>query len=383
MNGILLRKFPVFQRDRNQKMNNDYKQLAEQLNLNPQRVPRYEGKFTESFIEYLKLVYTEEEVVFVKHLKALPEFISTEDIARETGKEEKVVMEILDSLRKRNRIFGMGDIFALPTMPLLVNIHQFHAELGPDDLKAAEFYLDFFIEKKYSRYYETSEEGTPVFRTVPVGKTIKFDEKILEYEEAEQFIRSMDHDDFCLLPCPCRIRTEKLGIRECKDTFPIAYCLHLGVMARHLFSIGMGQKITKDEAVDYVKEMIDTGLIACTDNAMTKNSIICMCCGCCCSQVRGRTRWDNMDAVASSNFIPESGDECIVCGKCESRCLPGAITVDKKEKSVIVDVEKCIGCGVCAAACPKETLKLVRRREKEPFTSAGKLLKIIGMENAR
>jgi len=351
------------------------------LNLNPLRAPRYEGKFTESFIEYLKLVYSEEEAALVKHLKPAPEFISTEDISRETGKEEKYVMKILDSLRRRNRLLGIGNIFVLPTMPQLVNIHQFYAEVKPDDLKAAELYLDFFVNKKYSRYYETSEKGTPVFRTVPVGKTIKFDEKILEYEEAEQFIRSMDHDDFCLLPCPCRTRTEKLGIRECKDTFPIASCLHLGAMARHLFSIGMGLKITKNEAIDYVIEMIDTGLIACTDNAMTKNSIICMCCGCCCSQIRGRTRWGNMDAVALSNLIPESGDECIGCRKCETRCLLGAITVDKEVKKVIVDEEKCIGCGVCASACPKETLKLVRRREKEPFPAVWKLLKTVNEEN--
>ena len=88
-----------------------------------------------------------------------------------------------------------------------------------------------------------------------------------------------------------------------------------------------------------------------------------------------------MDAVAPSNFIPQSGNECIACGKCEKRCLLGAITVDEEAKKVIVDEAKCIGCGVCAATCPKETLKLVRKRDKEPFTSVGKMMKTIDMEN--
>ncbi|MCP4133605.1 MAG: hypothetical protein GY754_21740 [bacterium] len=364
-------------------MNQDYKQLAEQMNLNPQRAPRHEGEFTESFIEYLKLLYSEEEAAIVKYLKPVPKFTSTEDLARETGNKEKAVMETLDSLRKRNRLLGMGNLFALPHMPLIVNVHQLRTELEPDDIKAAELYLDFFIEKKYSRYYETSEKGTPVFRAVPVEKTIKFDEKILNYEEAEQFIRTMDHDNYCLTPCPCRTRTDKLGIRECKETFPIASCLHLGIMAQHLISIGVGQKITKDEAVDYVKDMIDKGLICCTDNAMTKNSIICLCCGCCCSQIRGRTRWDNMDAVAPSNFIPVSNEDCTSCGKCQKRCLLGAITIDKEAKMVVVDESKCVGCGVCAVTCPKDSLRLVRQRDNEPFTSVGQMLKTINMENVK
>ncbi len=290
-------------------------------------------------------------------------------------------MTILDSLHKKNRVAGMGNIFALLPIPILLNIHQFHTEVGEDDLKAAQLYLDFFIEKKYSRYYETSEKGTPVFRAVPVEKTIQQGEKILSYEEAEHYIMSMEHDNLRLVPCPCRTRTDKLCIRECTDTFDIVYCLMIGFSALHFQSIGMGEQVTKEEAVSYIKEKLDQGLICCTDNAMGKNSIICMCCGCCCSQVRGRTRWDNMDAVAPSNFIPQSGEDCIACGKCEKRCHLDAITVDKELKRFTVDEVKCIGCGVCATACLKETLKLVRKREKEPFTSVGKMMKTIDMEN--
>jgi len=364
-------------------MNQDYTILAQQLNTNPLRVPRHDGEFTQSFIEYLKLLYSEEEVAIVKYLNPLPKFISTEDLARETGFDEKEVMKMLDSLHKRNRLTGMGNMFALPPIPILVNIHQFHNETGPDDLKAAKLYLDFFVEKKYSRYYETSEKGTPVFRAVPIEKTIKSGEKILEFEEAEQYIITMDHDNFCLVPCPCRSRTDKLGVRECKDKFDIGYCLMIGFSAIHFQSIGMGQKVTKDEAVNYVKDKIDSGLICCTDNAMTKNSIICLCCGCCCSQVRGRTRWDNMNAVAPSNFIPMSHDDCIACGKCQKRCLLGAITIDKEAKMVVVDEDKCIGCGVCAVTCSKDSLKLVRQRENKPFTSAGQMLKAFNLENVK
>ncbi|MCP4129622.1 MAG: hypothetical protein GY754_01280, partial [bacterium] len=58
----------------------DYQQIAENLNKNPLRVPRHEGNFTESFMQYLKLIYTPEEAAVVKYLLPLPKFLSTEEI---------------------------------------------------------------------------------------------------------------------------------------------------------------------------------------------------------------------------------------------------------------------------------------------------------------
>lgn len=361
--------------------NRDYGIIAENLNKNPLRVPRHEGEFTASFVQYLQLLYSPREATLVKYLQPLPNFLSAEEVSKFSGLEEEEIKGILDNLHGNNKLVAMGNHYALPPMPILVNIHQFNAETGPDDVEAAGLYLDFFVEKKYSRYYETSEKGTPVFRAVPINETIRAGEKILSYEEAEQFINSMDHNHFALVPCPCRTRMEKLGIRECGEKFPIASCLMLGFSAIHFDSIGRGQKVSREEAIVYVKEMIDTGLICCTDNAMTKNSIICMCCSCCCSQVRGRTRWDNYDAVAPSNFVPLSRGECKACGKCVKRCLLGALAVDKEEQRVVVNKEKCIGCGVCVVSCATESLKLVRHERSTPFTSAGKMLKAINGEN--
>ncbi|MCP4130076.1 MAG: hypothetical protein GY754_03565 [bacterium] len=332
-------------------------------------------------MQYLKLIYTPEEAAVVKYLLPLPKFLSTEEIAASAGMNEESVKSLIDSAHKKNGLSGMGNMYALPPIPILLNIHQFHSETGKDDLKAANLYLDFFIEKKYSRYYETSEKGTPVFRTVPIEKSIKPGEKVLSYEEAEQYIMSMEHDNFSLVPCPCRTRTDKLGVRECKEKFPIAHCLMLGVSSMHFESIGMGKKVSKPEAVSYIKEMIEKGLICCTDNAMAKNSIICLCCGCCCSQIRGRTKWDNPDSVAPSNFIPQSNDECIACGKCEKRCLLEAITINKEEKRVEVNADKCIGCGVCTVTCSKDSLRLIRLERSETFPSGGKMLKAINLEN--
>jgi len=365
----------------NSKTNNDYADIAENLNRNPQRVPKHNGSYTETFIKFLQLVYRPEEASLVKHLNPAPEFKSVQEIADITGKDKAIIAKTLESLRKKNSLMGMGEIYILPPMPILLNIHQFHDEKFGNDIEAANLYLDFFIEKGYNRYYETSEKGTPVFRTIPIEQSIQCGEKILEWEEVKRFLNSLDHGDLAMVPCPCRSRTEKLGIRECADKFPVGYCIMLGMSAKHFLSIGMGKKVTKKDAMNYIKEMLDLGLICNTDNAMTKNSIICLCCNCCCSQVRGRTRWDNPDSVDPSNFVPEANEDCIACGKCARQCPMDAITINRDTKRPDVNINKCLGCGVCTFACPSDALKLKRQERSTPFTSGGKLMKTINAEN--
>lgn len=89
-----------------------------------------------------------------------------------------------------------------------------------------------------------------------------------------------------------------------------------------------------------------------TANTISDNTIICLCRGCCCSQLRGRTRWDNPDAIPPSNFLPEAGDDCIKFELCKERCLLEALTIDDETDLPVVDVDKCIGCGVCALTRP-------------------------------
>ena len=48
--------------------------------------------------------------------------------------------------------------------------------------------------------------------------------------------------------------------------------------------------------------------------------------------------------------------KCIYCTLCARNCPMGALAVDRKAKTWVLDEDSCIGCGTCAGACPKDAI---------------------------
>lgn len=359
-----------------------YINLYKKIYANATTAPRdSEGNPSPAFMKFLKLGYTLEEAEILQHMERPVSLMPTQQIADLAGKPVEEVEAILEKVLKKNGLLGMTGLYTLPPMPIIVNRHQFYPEVKPDDLEAAELYQDFFIKDKFYKFYEGSMMGTPTMRTIPVEKTIEAEQKILTAEEAHDFIMNHAAEEMALVPCPCRTRTEKMGVRECKDKFPVASCIFLGPSALHMEMLGLGKRVTREEAVEYFDEMQEKGLVGATENCMKGGSVICLCCGCCCSQLRGRTRWGNMTAMLPSNYLPEAGEDCIGCELCIERCLLDALSMDDETDRPVVDPDKCIGCGVCAITCPEETLELYRHERSTAINSVRELVKTLAVEN--
>jgi NAD-dependent dihydropyrimidine dehydrogenase PreA subunit len=347
-----------------------YYQVAKSLEKNPFGVPKKDSNISKAFIDFLKLIYTSEEARIVQYLDVYPFFKTAQQVADESDRDIEEIKAVLDGAHAKYSLMGLRehDQHALPTIFYIFNYHNRYPEIKPGDLKAANLYQEFFIKEGFYKRFETSDKGTPVFRTIPVGRSIELNQKVLTSEEAHDRINGLNTDNIALVPCPCRTRTEKMGIRECKDKFPIGACIIPGDNGRKFVNLGMGKKVTKDQAKKYMDEMQDFGLVINSDNALSLDPIvICLCCGCCCSQMRGRTKWDNPKAILASNFIPRASDDCLMCGTCIDRCFMQALSLDDEAGRSVVDTEKCIGCGVCALACPQEALKLHRFERTKPF----------------
>lgn len=49
-------------------------------------------------------------------------------------------------------------------------------------------------------------------------------------------------------------------------------------------------------------------------------------------------------------------DDCILCGICQKTCPCNAITVNKQERTWVINRYSCIQCSMCVNACPKNCL---------------------------
>lgn len=362
-----------------------YIRIAENVDKGYQTAPKAGEELSQAFIAYLKIVYTPEEAELVQYLGMPPVMKTVQEIAEASGSDLEKVESVFDSLTKKGFINLSRNGYCLPAIPNLVNLHMFYPEIKAEDLEAAKLYQQFFIKEKYYKYYATSEKGTPGLRAIPVEKALYPEEKVFTAEEAHEYIQNLKTEDLALVPCPCRTRTEKLDIRECRDRFPIASCIFIGSTARLFMNLGLGKRVTKEKAIAYLDEMVERGLIPASENYIADpHGVICLCCGCCCSNVRGRTRWDNPTAVLPSPFIPRASEECISCGTCVDRCMLGALSLDEGEGRSVVDPEKCIGCGVCTITCPTEALKLHRiERPNKPFDTRVDLVMTVAHDNNR
>lgn len=360
--------------------NSVYLAIAQRIDEGPLGVPRSGGDISAAFIGHLKLMYNPPEAEIVQHLMMPYKFQNTAQVAAACGKAEVEVKNILDALAKRGAILGFGGMYCLLMIPQILNYFSFYPEVRPGDLEAGKLYQQYFIKEGFYKYYETSEKGTPIIRVIPVGRAIQPEQKILDTEEAHKVIEAVKQ--VALVPCPCRTRTEKLDIRECRGKYPIGSCIMLNNSAQYFVNAGMGKLVTQEQAIRYLDEMQDLGLVATTENFNDPgHDVICLCCDCCCSQLRGRTRWENPAALLPSNFVPEAGDDCIMCGECVGRCFFDALSLNDAEGKAVADPEKCVGCGVCTLACAQETLKLKRIERSNPFPGPRELYKTIRVEN--
>ena len=347
-----------------------HRKLAKRLDMNMMGVPKRGGDFSPAFMEYLELLYTPEEAEIASFVAVDPDRSTAEEIAEEAGRPIIEVEQILGRMVEKKVLFGFGGQYVLPVLPVLVNIHQFTEDVDEDTLKASRLYQDFFIKDGFYKFYQSSAKGTLRRRTVPIDQSISGGQQVLSHEVIGAFLNRANMGAMALVPCPCRSRTEKMGTRECKDKYPVASCLVVGLPGMLFVARGEGRQVSREEADKYVEEMRKLGLVILTNNAAEmENGVICFCCGCCCSVTRGLTRWGNPKAFARSNFVAKVSDECEACGTCVDRCFFNAVSLNEETDRAEIDESRCMGCGVCTVTCPTEALRL-ERLEREPIYAA-------------
>ena len=357
-----------------------YERILQNMREYPNDIPIVDGKISEAFREFIKLLFTLDEAKVAQYLTVKPQSVTK--IAKKIGKSKEDVKKILENMTNSGIIQDIGGYSYFLAMAHLLNMgfknSKTFERLGK---KGAELYHQFFIEEKFYKRYESSDAGTPITRIVPINTSIDHKSVVSNAEEIHGIL------DTCKGPivvtdCPCRNRTEILGVRECSDKFPILEsCFQVGLFGEYFLRRGEGRLLTREEAHNLANELSKKGLVFTVAN--TKSPIHQVIC-CCCALLRGMTRFEenNENCTAKSNYIAKvNRSSCTGCALCAKRCPFNAITI-KKEKAK-VNPKKCYGCGVCTVTCAPEAIKLDRIDRSHIYSDNIKLFEKIYQENRK
>lgn len=345
-----------------------------------------------TLIEILKTQLTEDELDFINAFRRKTS--QTMDQLKKTSKlSESQILSFVKRLAKKGFIFNQPNsegVMVYRLMPLLMvgafeYLYMKKIEHNEVEEKLAKMFSKYFeetrdfIQANYEQILPIFENMLPIDRTMPIlNETIQGDqislsvnkeidvpeETIVPTQKVEKLIEKFD--DITVGHCFCRHHRDLLG-KPCKVTNLRENCFTFGKSARYVAEQGFGRLVSKEEALEIMKNSEDDGLIhkafhPHSDITKTETSI-CNCCKDCC----GTLEWWRMGIVAlinSTNYLSQvDPDLCVGCGTCVEKCPVDAIKLNDSEKAE-VNAEYCIGCGVCAHFCPENAISLLEGMRK-------------------
>ncbi|MFZ0451235.1 MAG: 4Fe-4S binding protein [Desulfatiglandaceae bacterium] len=326
--------------------------------------------FHDALIDLLKEMFSPAEaqvaLAIPAELKPL-EVVPASTIVSRTSLPESAVMKALSSLSERNMIYSaMTEDGSIGYAHLQVGygMPQTFFWGGKQDERAkkmAKLVLKYFTVPTTREVYG----GVPTksFKYSPADLTVDIPmQGVLPHEQIGPIVDASTK--IAVAHCPCRISARVLGRTDCQHSLEV--CIKYDELAEFVITKGLAREISKDEALQILKNAEKEGLVHMVDNARGEIKHTCNCCGHYCWNVGIiRRRKIPRDVLMAVYFTRETEtEECIGCGNCADICPVNAVEiVDDKAR---VDQDWCIGCGVCAVNCPSEAISITRRLTDEP-----------------
>jgi Pyruvate/2-oxoacid:ferredoxin oxidoreductase delta subunit len=197
-------------------------------------------------------------------------------------------------------------------------------------------------------------DAFPVFRVIPVDRTIEASSRIHTYAQVKTYIDNCE--PLAVSTCYCRHQARLIDEKgHCGK--PDDVCLQFGAGAQFVIDRGMGRRITRPEAVQILDRADEAGLVHCTNNRQ-EIDFLCNCCSCHCVILRNVLMHPKPGVFLNSGFQPRwDAERCSACETCIDRCPMQALAFDGSDM-LHVDPDRCIGCGLCATGCPEEAIAM-------------------------
>jgi electron transport complex protein RnfB len=238
---------------------------------------------------------------------------------------------------------------------LMVGIFEFQV----NRLKK-EFIDDFHDYFEEGWLPETLRLKGSQLRMIPVEQSIEFEPNVSRFDKIQELFETTD-GPYMVANCICK-QLKDMENQPCKVTPRREICMGFGHAAKLYIDQGWGRKITKDEAIDILKQNQEDGLVLQADNSQ-KLTFICSCCSCCCEGLSRIIKIPNPGEMMVTNFYAEVNvDDCTGCEACITICPMEAIKlVDNIAK---IKKKRCIGCGNCVVRCPSEAISFNKRERQ-------------------
>ncbi len=312
---------------------------------------------------------------------------TAEQLAASSGFPAEKVARLAGGLAKKGLVFnqpssaGVMIYRLLPLMMVGVMEYKFMVPLtGRDEEKELARLFEKLLRELRDHHHDDYDgfsarysQAAAFDRTVPVqeteaGQAIKIipvdrslqtpEEFILPSQTVEDIINKFD--DIAVGHCFCRQRRGLLG-HGCDIEAPTLNCFTFGKSARHTAAQGFARKVSREEALNIMKEAEDAGLVHKAFHPGFRESSpetsICNCCKDCCDTLEN---WrSGILPLINSTYHLSVIDEaaCTGCGTCVERCPTDAIALNA-EGVARRDENACLGCGVCSHFCPEEAISL-------------------------
>ena len=333
----------------------NYKEFREILDTHPSGAP--ESKYID---EILKILFTAEEMAVAVNMSF--KNMNVKKISELSSLSVEETLERLESMAEKAIIFskdknGEKTYGLLPTIPGLFEFPFMKGGGTPMHDKLGKLWEKYHADGLGDAF---SGNPTPLMRVIPVDESFPFKSNVHPYEQVHTLIESAKY--IALTDCACRV-----SVGNCEK--PKDVCLIFDSPAKFLVERGYAKQISVEEGLEVLQRADEAGLVHTSNNSIDRANLICNCCSCCCTVLRGKTQLKNPNAFFTSSYLVKINDDlCTGCGICvDDRCPMGALKIEDNIAKLSADL--CIGCGLCVTGCPSEAVELIKR-DVEPEVPA-------------
>jgi ferredoxin len=326
-----------------------YEELRAILDAYPSTAPK-----ANSIDQILRMLFTPQEAAVAVNMSYRVKTPAA--IAQKAEISEREALKHLEAMAEKGIIISRSKDGAMlyGLVPLIPGVFEFPFMKGggtPMHKRLGKLWEEYHKEALGASF---SGNPTPLMRVVAVEKSITAQDRVHPYEEVKKFIENASY--IALANCACRVSVE--GCSKPKEV-----CLIFGNAAEFLVERGFARKISQEEGLKVLDLAEEAGLVHTSNNSADRANLICNCCPCCCTVLRGRTQLKHPHAFEPSRFeAVVRTSECTGCSVCtDVRCPMKAIAM--VNDIAVVNTAECIGCGLCVTGCPTGAMVLTERAQ--------------------